>query len=374
MNIFFTHANLTSLLSSEERRRREERGFSLIEVMVAMVIFMVVIGTVYGLLQIGLIDRNRASRRSDVLKNARAAVHLIGRDVLNAGLGYNKSGAVVPDNFISARLGLPDDADAERDTLTAVVGGDNLFSNILDGAARSDIVAFAYRDVGFNGGSVITLADAAATTGNPASVTLNTAAGAAQNSRTFDLYLVESQNSQVAVMATGVPAANRIVAAPGDPLGVNQPLNGTGENRSVLKKCAAPGEDDCMDYTATVAKRFFWVAYKVKADGTLVRMIFGNNTGAPADRQIQEMPIAYNISDMQVQYVLEDGTVTDDPYLGADGAAGTIDDKWGNFNLVRQVTVTFKVQATENDEQLGRPETITLSATFSSRNLEYDAG
>ena len=354
--------------------RHGERGFSLLEVMVAMVVFMIVIGSVYGLLQVGLIDRNRASRRSDVLKNARAAVHLIGRDVLNAGLGYNKSGAIVPDNFVSTRLGLPADADAERDVLTAVVGGNNLFSNILDGAARTDVVAFAYRDVGFNNGNVIALTDAAATSGDPASVTLSTPANQARNSRVYDLYLVESQNSQVAVMATAIPTNNRsIVAAPGDPLtmlGINQPLNGTGESRSVLKKCSTPGEDDCMDYTATVAKRFFWVAYKVKADGTLVRMIFGNNSGATAAEQIQEMPIAYNIQDLQVQYVLEDGTVTENPYFGTNGASN----KWENFNLVRQITITIKVQATEDDEQLKRPETITLNATFSARNLEYDAG
>ena len=252
----------------------------------------------------------------------------------------------------------------------AIVGGNNLFSNILDASARTDIVAFAYRDTGFNNGSVITLSDAAATAGVPASVTLSTATNHAANSKVFDLYLVESQNSQVAVMATGVPATNRIVAAPGDPLGINQPLNGTGENRSVLKKCATPGEDDCMDYTATVAKRFVWIAYKVKADGTLVRIIFGNNSGAAAANQIQEMPIAYNIQDLQFQYVLEDGTVTENPYLEASGTTG----KWGNFNLVRQVTVIIKVQATENDEQLGRPETVTLNATFSARNMEYDAG
>jgi prepilin-type N-terminal cleavage/methylation domain-containing protein len=373
MNGIFVDKCRKNFLSSVGRTGA--RGFSLLEVMVAMVVFMIVIGSVYGLLQVGLIDRNRASRRSDVLKNARAAVHLIGRDVLNAGLGYNKSGAIVPDNFISNHLGLPADADAERDVLTAIVGGDNLFSNILDGAARTDVVAFAYRDVGFNDGNLITLTDVAATSGDPASVTISTPASQARNSRVFDLYLVESQNSQVAVMATAIPTNNRsIVAAPGDPLGLNQPLNGTGENRSVLKKCSTPGENDCMDYTATVAKRFFWVAYRVKADGTLVRIVFGNNSGATAAEQIQEMPIAYNIQDLQVRYVLEDGTVTDNPYLGADNTAGTADDKWENFNLVRQVTITIKVQATEDDEQLKRPETITLNATFSARNLEYAAG
>lgn len=353
-----------------------ESGFSLVEMIVAMVVFMIIIGTIYGLLQIGLIDRNRASRRSDVLKNARAAMHLIGRDALNAGLSYNKSGAVVPDDFISTRLGLPVDADSERDVLTSVIGGNDLFFNILnpDTNARTDLIAFAYRDNDFNEGNVISLNNANAASGAPATVRLQSAPNEARNAKGFDLYLVESDSSQVAVMATGLPSNSAIDIAPGDPLGINQPLNGSGTGGSLLQRCNPPTlTENCTTYVASV-KRFFWVAYKVKSDGTLVRMTFGNNTGAPASEQIQEMPVAYNIEDFQITYVLEDGSTTDNPAAGNDGIAGTADDRPAEFNLVRQITVTIKVQATENDEQLGKPESISISGTFSTRNLEYDAG
>jgi prepilin-type N-terminal cleavage/methylation domain-containing protein len=352
-----------------------ESGFSLVEMIVAMVIFMIIIGTIYGLLQIGLIDRNRASRRSDVLKNARAAMHLISRDALNAGLSYNKSGAIVPDDFISQRLGTPVDNDTERDVLTAVIGGNNLFFDILnpDTNARTDLIAFAYRDTDFNGGNVISLINAATVSGAPSTVRLQSAPNEARNAKGFDLYLVESDSSQVAVMATGLPSSSAIDIAPGDPLGINQPLGGTGTGGSLLQKCTATITENCTTYVASV-KRFFWVAYKVKSDGTLVRMTFGNNTGSPASEQIQELPVAYNIEDFQVLYVLEDGSTTENPSAGADGIAGTADDRPSDFNLVRQITVTIKVQATEADEQLGRPESITLNGTFSTRNLEYDAG
>lgn len=352
-----------------------ESGFSLIEMIVAMVVFMIVVGTIYGLLQIGLIDRNRASRRSDVLKNARAAIHLISRDALNAGLSYNKSGAIVPDDFISTRLGTPADTDAERDVLTSVTGGNNLFFNILspDINARTDLIAFAYRDTEFNGGNVISLNNAATVTGQPETVRLQTTSNEARNVKGYDLYLVESDSSQVAVMATGMPSQSAIDIAPGDPLGLNQPLNGTGAGGSLLQKCTAAITENCTSYVASV-KRFFWVAYRVKSDGTLVRITFGNNTGAGAAEQIQEQPVAYNIEDFQVLYVLEDGSTTENPSAGADGIAGTADDRPSDFNLVRQISVTIKVQATEADEQLGEPESITLNGIFSTRNLEYDAG
>src|SRR3954451_18402563 len=106
---------------------RSERGFSLLELMFALTIFLVVSGSIYGLMQLGMYDRNRSSLRSDVLKNARVAVHLIGRDVLNSGLGYHRRGAVVPDNFNNLELGVPADVDSNRDLLTSVVVGNNLF-------------------------------------------------------------------------------------------------------------------------------------------------------------------------------------------------------------------------------------------------------
>jgi type II secretory pathway pseudopilin PulG len=365
-------------------RNSAESGFSLVEMIVAMIVFMIIVGTIYGMLQIGLIDRNRSSRRSDVLKNARAAMHLISRDALNAGLSYNKSGAIVPDNFISTRLGLPADTNEERDVLTSVLGGNNLFFNILnpDTNARTDLLAFAYRDTDFNGGNTISLSNADAAAGAPATTRLQTPSNEARNVRGFDLYLVESNSSQVAVMVTGRPSSSSIDIAPGDPLGINQAYNGTGNNGSILMRCTATITENCTTYTTTgtstttvaSVKRFFWVSYKVNSDGTLIRTTFGNNAGAPAAEQIQEMPVAYNIENFQVVYVLEDGSTTENPAAGADGIAGTADDTPASFNLVRQITVTITVQATERDEQLGEPERITLTGNFSTRNLEYDAG
>ena len=103
-------------------------------------------------------------------------------------------------------------------------------------------------------------------------------------------------------------------------------------------------------------------------------MIFGNNTGNPSDQQIQEQPLAYNVQDLQLRYVLNDGRVTDNPAAGVDDIVGTADDNPNDVNLITQITVTVKVAANENDEQTGKPAVITLNATFSTRNLQYDIG
>jgi prepilin-type N-terminal cleavage/methylation domain-containing protein len=358
-----------------------QKGFTLLEMIVAITIFLIVTGSVYGLLQIGRIDRNRSSRRSDMLKNARTAIHLIGRDALNAGMSYHQSGAIVPDNFISTRLSIPNDVDTQRDVLNSVIAGNNLFTNDInpDSTVRTDLISFAYRDMAFNGGDIVSLTGVTGNTGTPSTAQLATTSGQAASAAVYDLYLVESGSSQVAVMATAVPNTSQINIATGDPLGLNQAFNGTGSNSSLLKKCTATITSDCTTYSTDVnltasVKKFNWVAYKVKDDGTLVRMIFGNNTGRPAAEQIREQPLAYNVQNLQFKYVLSDGTVTDNPSAGLDGVVGTLDDKPENFNLIRQVTVTLQVQSTEIDEQTRKPAVITLNATFSLRNMEYDAG
>lgn len=121
-------------------------------------------------------------------------------------------------------------------------------------------------------------------------------------------------------------------------------------------------------------KRVFLVSYKIKPDGTLVRMVYGNNRGAGATGQLQELPLAYNIEDMQIKYVLDDGTTVDNPSVGPDGIVGTNDDDWQGFNRVRQVQISVSVQSTEIDEKTKKPETIQISSTYATRNLEYDAG
>lgn len=367
------------------RQRDNEKGFSLLELMISVVLFLIITGSIFGLMEITRIDRNRASRRSDTLKNARSSIHLIGRDALNAGLSYSVTGGSIPQGLLATRLGIPQYVDTDpRENLSSIVSGNNVNTNtLLPNNGKTDVISFAYRDMDFNDGNKITLSAGQAVAGSPAvaSVTMLASTVTTDPSKiqpaVNDLYLVETADgNQVAVMATAVDLANnKIQFAPGDPLGINQPYNGSNANGSLLKPCNPPSvTQNCSTYVAAL-KRFNWVSYSVNSQGTLIRTVYGNNsTGTTPADQIQSQPLAYGIKDMQIRYVLEDGTVTDDPAAGPDGIPGTNDDTPLNLNLVRQITVTLNVEANENDEQTKTPETITVSATFSTRNLEYDAG
>ena len=106
-------------------KKSNQAGFSLLEMLIAVSLFIIVTGSIYTLLELGRSDRNRTSRRGDTQKNARIAMYLIGRDVMNAGLGYHKTGSLVPDDFLANRLGVAVDPNAGRDTLTSVACGNN---------------------------------------------------------------------------------------------------------------------------------------------------------------------------------------------------------------------------------------------------------
>lgn len=364
-------------INGKTRKRPSSAGFSLIEVMVAMVIFLIVTGAIFGLLQAGRVDKSRSSTRTDMLKNARVAIHLIGRDALNAGLGFHKVGGIVPDDFLSTRFGTPVDSDEKKDLLTSIVGGNNLLTNrfLTNTTDKTDLMVFAFRDVDFNNSDAIELASVSTPSGDPTTPRVKTKlTNGAANTSPFDLYLLESTTSQIAVMATATNKTNEIDFKPGDPLGLNLAMNGTGKNSSLLRACATASDENCTTYSFASLKRFFLVSYKIKDDGTLVRISYGNNRDKLAGEQIVEQPLAYNVQNMQLKYVLEDGTVTENPAAGPDGILGNSDDDPKRFNLVRQITITIKVLSTEIDEMTQRPEAVTLSATYSTRNLEYDAG
>lgn len=346
-------------------KNNRESGFSLVELLVSVVVFLVFMSAVYGLLRIGNIQRTSVTSQTEVIKNARLSLNTIGRDAVNAGFGYSRVGGYAPDNLTNLRMGLPQDAGNEQDLIPPIISGDQInTNNFLPPTGRTDVVSFLFRDIGFNGGNTIRLINAQQGTGNSVQITTDT--NQASAARPFDLYLISDGARTALGLVTSVPNSNTIIFATGsaDPLGVNAPYTDSVEARSRLRKCADPTENACFDYINVSAKRITWVSYSVNADGTLVRTLYGNNTGQPAAQQIQVQPIAYNVQNLQVRYLLRDGTLTDDP-----SAAGTTQQNLNNVVQV-DVTVTTRVRIQENN--VDQIKIINLNSTFSTKNLDYD--
>lgn len=351
-----------------KNRKHSQAGFSLLEMIIAVTVFLIVMSAVYGLLQIGIISRNTINNRSETITNARTAVNTVGKDIVNAGLGFSRVGGVVPDDFFTDILDLKDDNGQQRDLLTGVIAGNNVReSDLSKNGTKNDVIAFAFRDLSFNGGNSIPIIDAPIASIINNSNVLKTPTGACANCNPFDLFLIESTDGkQAIVMATAIPDTSTIVLGQDDPLNLNQPvLDLSADRRSILTKCILGNTVNCINYSAGVtAKKVYWISFSVDADGTLVRTTYGNNTGATASEQIQKHPIAYGVQNFQVRYLMQDGTITDDP-----AQENTLPMK---MNEVVQVELSLTMQAANNEKGLTNVELINVTSTFSTRNLKYD--
>ncbi len=326
----------------------QQGGFTILELLIAMTMFAIVTGAAFGLMEVARSDRFTTNQRVETMQNVRAALNAIGRDALNAGFGYSNIGGQLPDDSLATLLGLPADTDTSLDRLTPVVAGNNITANTLSGI-NTDQLTFVFQDESFNNGTTLSIDEIIPPSGQLRIRDPGTNAVCRIN----DLYIITGQNASAIGMATNMSANNKIVFAASDPLNINQP-----GASSPLSNVTAPAS----------VSRISWVTYRVLNDGTLVRTVYGNSATA-----LQDMPLAYGIRDMQVQYVLVDGTISDDPGAGPDLTAGTADDTPSNFGNVRQVRVTINARSPEIDRRTNQPFQVTLTSTFNTRNIGYDA-
>jgi Tfp pilus assembly protein PilV len=375
-------------LEKKIKVKANQAGFSLIEVVTSMTMFLMITGTVYGLLELGRTNRNASSNRSDTQKNARVSLYLIGRDLMNAGLGFHKQGAYSPNAYLQNILDVEPDVNPDRDVLTSLSIGNNVHSNVLGGTVKTDAIFMTYRDLTFNDSSSIQVVDE--TSANQNQITLQTLAGKTALVNLYDVFIAETVSTQVMLVVTAKDDyADQITFAFGDPLGLNQVRSGGVDvyANSLLRKCGVNENTGCTAYhpalpTASPAeqaaqtvvnlKKVIGVQYKVDENGTLTRIIYGNNRGATPANQIQTQPLIYGIKNLQFEYVLNNGTVTDDPVKGVDGTRGTTDDTPGELNKIRQVSVDLIIVAEAKDGRTGVREETRLNSTFSTRNLQYD--
>ena len=338
-----------------------EKGFTMIELIVALAVFLVGVAAIYGVARIATIQRNTVNTRTDQLRSARIAIEYIRRDALNAGYGYHRTGGVVPDNIGNNLFGLGTDADADRDYLTAVMSGNERNSNSLNFGGKTDVVAFINRDTTFNGGLPADYTIKTPLTGGTAA-NLTIAATTLNNCKIYDLYLIESGGSlgvtQIIGMATSKPDADTLQFAPGDPLNVNQSMTATGHSQNLLALNTVKG----------TLKRLNLVSYSVTPAGVLIRKRFGNREDKGFSEQVETRELVYGVSDFQIKYFLENGTIVDDPSNGNNGRVNQ-----QNMNGVVQIQVSITIANDPNDGQPRAGSPITITEYISTKNLRYEA-
>ena len=330
---------------------KRDQGFTILELIISMVIFTIVTGAVFGVLQIARKTRSVVTQSTGLNKTVRLALNLMGRDTYNAGYGYPLLPAIVviPDNRITTLLNIPNDADTVRDTVPPIIASNDLTANTFNQTAgtTTDQISFLFKDSTFN------LVGAApdqvsqplnvfgATTGTGFSQIVPVA-GSNLACRVNDLYLISGSNGSTIALATSLISPDKIRFANSDILGIN-----------------LAGSVDSVEGITTPAsiQRVKMITYLVTTDGILMRREYANAPPVTPAVAFVDEPLVYGVEAFQITYVMDDGTTASNP---------------SNLAAVRQVRYTIGVRSTELDSS-GRPFKVQMTSTFGTRNLGYDA-
>lgn len=345
-----------------------ETGFTLLELIVSIAIFSIVVGAIYAVLEVGRSDTFNTSQRTETMQNARVALNTMNADAINAGVGYWKGGARMPDGTLERLLFLASETDGTQDWLTPVVPGNNVKTIVDDGAnVATDAVTFVYQDNTFNAGHALPVTAINSTSNT---VTVSSTTACAQGD--LYVYIIDDGTQPALGSLTAIPNGTQLRFSLGDPLGLNNP--GSSSTFRVLNPSAS-------------LKRITWVTYFVNPDHVLIRRVYGNTArivGAGVEDNgvggvvptnnsgngvgFVEMPLAYGVQDFQVRYVLENGTTVDDIGSGIDADGNTIPPS-ANRQNIRQVQVSLRLRSPKNDPKTNEPIEVSINGTFYTPNL-----
>ncbi len=85
---------------AEQTKNKNNKGFSLLELTIAMTFTLVLLGIVSTMFTAAVGTRSRQSRRTDALTSAQAALNVMSREISNSGYGLTNNGLVPADSNV----------------------------------------------------------------------------------------------------------------------------------------------------------------------------------------------------------------------------------------------------------------------------------
>jgi Tfp pilus assembly protein PilW len=116
-------------METQTALKRSIRGFSLLELLIAMTITIVVVGLASTLLAQSLNVRVRANHNSDSLADVQRALNIMSREIANAGFNLTTNGIVAADSG----------TDANGNSTLRIRANLNKFSTMASSGARNGI-------------------------------------------------------------------------------------------------------------------------------------------------------------------------------------------------------------------------------------------
>jgi Tfp pilus assembly protein PilW len=342
---------------------RGQRGFSIMEVIIAMTVMMIVIGAIFALVRDSMRVAMTTYEMTDAQQNMRTAQEFINRDLMNAGDGLESiSNIRVPQAFVTSYITLNPVTDPSTPGIinlgifttdnnvpanTAITGAVPA-ANIRTATDRQTILE-QDREFLFNNLNNIGLA---ATAINPAGSTITIPAGDPMTVfTTGEIYFLTSSAGGTFCTITSInTAARQLSFVASDPFDLNQP--------------GAIGHIWAISAGRTLAtslQRMRMIQYYVTSTGLLMRRVFGV-PGAG----FRESMIAEHVVDVQFNYSL----ITTDAAGNVTPSATTTLTTSAQQLGVRQVEVRVTVE-TPHVLQNGSRQQLIMTTSTSVRNMQF---
>jgi prepilin-type N-terminal cleavage/methylation domain-containing protein len=293
---------------------RAERGFSLVELMVAMLVTMIVSGAIYGLMAGGQNAFRREPELADRQQNIRVAMDLIMRDIANAGAGMPPF--IQPftrnlDGLSAAPMGLDGNRTDELEILTNNNSRDNVLACADPGnnAASNNLrIATSETNIAVNEPVMIIFDDGTWTfrevANNPTSNNGNAdLLGRCDAGNHAQLSFAQGGGSGSFNTPGGFcqPSLSGLGTA-GGPTDCNAGTCGT--STTVCPSRSTEGPPCCMVKEISFAEL---VRYRIRPDATTNTPVLQRTSSAnPGVWDV----VATGIEDLQVEYTAQAGTVT----------------------------------------------------------------
>ena len=370
------------------RRKQSIRasGFTLLEMMIALTLGLIVIGSAVQLFSKGMELTFLVSQRAEMQQNGRAAVGLLAKDISLAGAGLPTGGVALPTGTATAPIygcdqvrcyvsGVtPAGVAYPNRQLYGVLPGDGFGIPMTAGGTNTDIISVAYSDpssplslgytitaFGANGTS-ITVAPPVPMPNPPVPTLQDPAVGI----KVGDLILVTNNGLPAVGEVTGI-LGNQINFADLDRLNINQSTAPGGNMKTICNPCGAVPPPPAPPPTAT---RILVITYYLDIPPGPDGLRFTADDLPPRlMRQVNgqtAVPVADQIGDLQFSYDIFDDTLGTDTSNLAD--AGMSIGK--SPNQIRKVNIVSMTTRSSMHGKVGY-QGLDLATSVSVRDMSF---
>ncbi|HEY7617098.1 MAG TPA: prepilin-type N-terminal cleavage/methylation domain-containing protein [Terriglobales bacterium] len=342
----------------EHKGNRRTRGFSLMELTVAMALGLIVLGAAAGLFHKALDASFLVSQRAQMQQDARAALGVMAKDISLAGAGLPTGGVqlpvqngATPSKFACDQTGLcyvGNNQYPGNNYLYGVIPNPASGAILQTGITATDSTTVAYTDTEFrlNAYNVALSPNgdlATFTLPNPAPVPAPQAVNdPAVGLKVGDLVLFSNNIGAAIGEVTLVQPGGQVSFANGDALNINQSAAGSGNIAAI-----AAG-------TNTLAYRLLVITYYVdQPSGSpprLMRQLSGHDP----------VPVGENLSGLQISYDIFDES--------ANQVTSNLKDAGGFPNQIRKVNLGISTRSPVKGTGY---QSLALVTSVSARNMSF---